>query len=206
MQITLDQQPCDVTVDSIWEAIAEASAIAHANGRMIIEVIVDGTPLTDDELSSLQEQQRSASSIELTSANVNTLVAEVFAEAEESLGQAEAIQNEAAELLQTGAQTEGMAKLSEAVTIWQTAQRALMLGIEAMDGGTSEMKGKSFDDAVTQLRQQLDSICESLRQRDMIALSDALMYELPDCVTRWRGMLTALRKQALDEEKDSRCR
>jgi hypothetical protein len=196
MQVMLDQQPCDVAADSLWVAIAEASAIAQAKGRMIIEVIVDGTPLSDEEVSTLQQQRRSAQSVELTSANVGALVAEVFAEAEESLVHAEALQNEAAEKLQVGAQTEAMAKLSEVVTIWQGAQRALTLGMEAMDGN-NETDAKSIDEAVARLRQQLDSICESLRQRDMIAMSDALLYELPECVQQWRTMLQSLRQRAL---------
>lgn len=200
MQVTLDQQPCDVAVDSVWEAIAEASAIAQAKGRMIIEVVVDGTPLSDDDVAALQAQQQSATSVELTSANVGALVAEVFAEADESLAQAESLQNEAAEKLQVGAQSEAMAKMSEAITIWQDAQRALTLGMEAMDGSGSAVDANALDEAVARLRQQLDSICESLRQRDMIAMSDALLYELPECVQQWRRMLQALRVQALGQQ------
>lgn len=202
MQVTLDQQPCDVAARNVWDAIAEASSIAQSNGRMIVEVIVDGTPLSDAEVSALQEESREASSVELTSANVGALVAEVFAEVDEALGQAEALQTQAAEKLQVGEQAEAMARLSEAVSIWQTAQRALMLGVEAMVGGGRDVKEKSFDDAIEQLRQQLDAVCDALRQQDMIALSDALMYELPECVTQWRGMLKSLRQEALGETKE----
>lgn len=203
MQVTLDQQPCDVAASTVWDAIAEASAIAQANGRMIIEVVVDGTPIGESDMSALQREARGASSVELTSANVTALVAEVFAEAEESLTQAEALQIQAAQKLETGAQVDAMTTLSEAVTIWQTAQRALVLGMEAMNECGRDVKEKSFDDAVHQLREQLDGVCDSLRQQDMIALSDALMYELPACIAQWRAMLQALRQQALGEEQKS---
>ena len=202
MRVTLDQQPCDVAVDSVWDAIAEASAIAQSKGRMIIEVVVDGTPLSDEDVSALQAQQRSAQSVELTSANVGALVAEVFAEADEALAHVESLQTDAAEKLQVGAQTEAMAKMSEAITIWQGAQRALTLGMEAMEDSGSAMNATSLEEAVARLRQQLDAICESLRQRDMIAMSDALLYELPECVQEWRRMLQSLRLEALGQGSD----
>lgn len=200
MQVTIDQQPCDVGADSVWAAIAEASAIAQSKGRLIVEVVLDGTPLTDEEVGALEEAQRAADTIELTTANVSALVAEVFAEADDALGQAESLQKEAAEHLQAGAQSEAMAKLGEAISIWQSAQRAFELGVTALADGPKEMKTDSFEAAAARLRQQLDSVCESLRQRDMIALADALLYELPDCVAQWRTMLRTLREAALQDE------
>lgn len=201
MQITIDQQPCELATDSVWAAIAEASAQAQAKGRLIIEVIVDGKQLSDEELAALESEQRAANSVELTTANVGALVAEVFAEADDALGLAETMQTEAAEKLQAGAQGEAMAKLSEAISIWQDAQRALELGMAALGGDSTAIDSKTLEESVARLRQQLDGVCESLRQRDMIALADALLYELPECVTEWGSMLRNLRQQALIEEE-----
>jgi len=197
MQVTIDQQPCQVATDSVWSAIAEASAMAQAKGRLIIEVVIDGRVLSDDEVSALEDESCKAESLELTTASAGALVAEVFADADDALAAAESLQTQAAEHLQSGAQSEAMQKLGEALNIWQSAQRALELGLAAMPGSTGAQATKASEEAVVRLRQQLDSVCESLRQRDMIALADALMYELPDCVRAWRDMLRSLRELAL---------
>lgn len=209
MLITLDQQPCDVTADSTWEAIAEASALAGSRGRLIVEVIVDGARLSDEDVTALQHQSARAASIELTSAHVGALVGEVFAEAEESLAEANRLQTSAAEKLQAGQAAEAMRDLAQAIGIWQSTQHAVTLGIEAMAGagggnGTGEPADAAIDmpplnAAATRLHQQLDGIAEALRQRDTIAIADALLYELPACVSQWREMLRALRRKALHQ-------
>ena len=204
MQVTLDQQPCVVAGASVWDAIAEASAIAQSKGRLIVEVIVDGAPLSDADVAELQGAALGARTVELTSAHAGALVAEVFAEVDESLALAEKLQTEAAETLQTGAQVEAMAKLAEAINIWQSAQRALTLGMEAMESAGGEADRSATHDPVLKLRMQLDSICESLRQRDMVAIADALLYELPACVQQWRALLQSLRQLALGDERAER--
>ncbi len=125
MQVLLDENVCDVVAGTVAEAIAACATLAQAQGRLIVDVHVDGTRWSEQQLES-SERQATAEIVELTTADPSQLVLQTFDDATEALTDADELQHEAAELLQSDQRTICMDKLGEALSIWLTVQQAIV--------------------------------------------------------------------------------
>ena len=115
MQVLLDQNPCDVQATTVGEAVDAAAALARDQGRMIVEISVDGVTWPETHLASPQQLGAAAEVVALTTAEPATLVRQVFSDAAEALADADTLQREAAESLQADEQIVAMDKLNEAM-------------------------------------------------------------------------------------------
>jgi hypothetical protein len=194
MRITLDEHLCNVHADSVEQAIAAAAELAEKNGRMIIEVMVDGKTLT--ELGE-QELPVTANEVQLTSADPVELVCQTFVDAGEALRDADRLQQSAAELIQADRIPAAMDKLGEAFAIWSSVQQAVSMGTEVigidLQAQSQGPQHTSLNDAVEQLNVQLRLIEQALKSNDPVGLSDTLLYDLPQTVVVWRGLMEHLR-------------
>ena len=105
MQVLLDENVCDVAAATVEEAITACADLVEAQGRMIVDVQVDGTRWSEEQLESPQRQSTTAQVVELTSADPAQLVLQTFEDAAEALTNADELQHEAAELLQSDQRT-----------------------------------------------------------------------------------------------------
>jgi hypothetical protein len=205
MRITLDEHPCDVHADSVEQAIAAAAALAETNGRMIVEVIVDGKALT--QLAG-EELANTAREIHLTSADPVELVCQTFTDAGEALRDADRLQQSAAELIQSDRIPAAMEKLGEAFAIWSSVQQAVTMGAEVigfdLEAELPGLQTTSLNDAVEQLNTQLRVIEQALKTNDPVGLSDTLLYDLPQTVVVWRGLMESLRSRAANTQPPKR--
>jgi len=194
MQILLDDMPCDVEAATIGQAIDAAKSVAGDRGRLIVEVTVDGSRWSQSELDSPASLLGSAREVRLTTAEPGTLVRGIFKDAAEALADADTLQQQAAELLQSGDMVVALDKLVTAIAIWQTVQQAVVKGARAagidLDGISSEQG--TIAAAIDQLNDKLGVVSRSLEQRDPIGLADTLLYEFPEVVRRWRSIMQAL--------------
>jgi hypothetical protein len=198
MRVLLDDQPCDVCADSVGEAIAAAATLAESRGRMIVEVNVDGRAWSGAELGQVGSPAfRSRNGeVRLISAKPAELVRTTFHDAAQALGEADALQQSAAELLQAGQTAAAMDKLSDAVGIWSAVQQALIMGAQA--AGMDLEALLAADDrrrAVATLNTHLKTIRSALETGDPVGLADTLLYDLPDVVTHWRSLLHDLQQR-----------
>ena len=194
MRVLLDERPCEISADTVMQAISAAAQIAEERGRLIVEIMVDGRAWSNADLDAQQAPQ-SAEEIRLTSANPIELVLQTLSDAKEALGDADALQQSAAELLQAGNTKEGMNKLGEALSIWTSVQQAMSMGCELADVDLNDFKTAASIDAtatIDQLNDRLRSLHAALENNDLIALSDTLLFELPEAVLRWRELLNAI--------------
>lgn len=201
MRVLLDELPCDVRAESVGEAINAASALVEHDGRMIVEVVVDGEQWTAKHLESDERRAQSADEIRLTSADPVQLVSQTFSDASRALTDAAGLQQRAAELLQADRLSEAMHELHEAVAIWIAVQQALTMGLDlaeidptqpAFDVSDSSGDGPTIVALVTQLQQRLASVHDALMNKDTVAVADVLLYELPQVLANWQTMLEAL--------------
>ncbi len=192
MQILLDDAPCDLSAETVGEALAAASALAGDRGRLIVTVDVDGTRWTADDLAS-PKRSASAGLLRLTTAEPRELVVQAFAEAAEALTDADRLQRQAAELLQSGRQTVSMDTLGEAILIWMSVRETVVKG--AGLGGIS-LDDAETGDAIRRLNDRLTSVRDALEARDPVGLADELLYEFPAVVEEWRGILANLQRSA----------
>lgn len=201
MQILLDENVCDVAADTVEEAIAVCADLVEAQGRMIVDVQVDGARWSEEELASTENQSTTAQVVELTSADPAQLVLQTFQDAAEALTDADELQQEAAQLLQSDQRTICMDKMGEALSIWLSVQQAIVKGSQVIGLQLDEVTvdGTPIVTSIVQLNEQLRMLRTALEQDDQIALADALLYEFPDIVREWQGILEHL-QTLVDQE------
>ena len=201
MQILLDENVCDVAAETVEEAIAVCANLVEAQGRMIVDVHVDGARWSEEELGSTENQSTTAQVVELTSADPAQLVVQTFQDAAEALTDADELQQEAAQLLQSDQRTICMDKMGEALSIWLSVQQAIVKGSQVIGLQLDEVTvdGTPIVTSIVQLNEQLRMLRTALEQDDQIALADALLYEFPDIVREWQGILEHL-QTLVDQE------
>ena len=194
MHVTLDEQTISVTGDRVDDALRAAADAAESASRVIVEVVVDGTPWGDAELSSDDARSSAAERVELSSTNLVDLVVRTLNDASEALTNADQLQRDAAERLQDGRAQEGYVQLGEAITIWQQVGEAVERSRQALDldFATVELDGVAADEVIRTLDDQLRMVRASLQDDDPVSLADTLLYDFPTIIVRWRELLQAL--------------
>lgn len=198
MQVFVDEQPCEVTAGCVGEAIAAAAELVQRDGRMIVEVSVDGEKWTEQELSSPEHIRAVVGNVHLTTADPTELVCSTFADAAEALEDADELQREAAELIQADDGRRAMEKLCDALAIWTAVQDAVQKGAALLEVDLHDVKicETTAQESVERLADRLKDMKQAVEMDDPINLSDTLMYELPDVVQQWRAMLRELQFRA----------
>ncbi|MHC4108179.1 MAG: hypothetical protein ACYSXF_06595 [Planctomycetota bacterium] len=195
MRVLLDNDECDMAVDSVGEAVAAGAALASDRGRTVTDVLVDGTRWSEDQLASPDIEQATAAEVQIITADPGELVTETFAEAAWVLSEAGKLQEEAAQLIQAGQPSDAMDKLRDAVSIWLSVQEAVAKGsqLARLDLDSVTMDGISARLCIERLTEQLRMIRSALQANDPVGLSDTLLYEMPEVVDEWRRLLEQLR-------------
>jgi hypothetical protein len=192
MQILLDDIPCHVQAQTVGEAIEGGAEVARDRGRLIVDVTVDGSHLSEADLTSSQQQTRTARIVRLVSADPVELVRETLNDAHDALAEVDGLQREAAELLQSDERTVAMDKLGEAISIWHCVQEAVTKGTQliGLDLDAERPDGdQDIPEAIHHLKERLNALRRALKDRDEIGLADTLLYEFPQVIEQWQKLL-----------------
>ena len=201
MKVLLDDMPCEVNATTVGEALDAASAVAEQRGRLIVDVSVDGTRWTESDLSSSDRTDAAAEVVHFTSAAPRELVRQTFADAADALTDADDLQRETAQLLQADHRTVSLDKLNEAISIWLQVQEAIVKGSQLVGLDLDAVAlPRPIGESISALNQRLEAVHGALARNDVIALADTLLYEFPEVVEEWRGILDEL--QRLLEKKN----
>ncbi len=194
MRILLDSDPCEMKAQTIGEAIATAATLAQTQGRLIIDVIVDGSRWSEEQLDSAEHNGATADTVEFITAEPRELVLRTFEDAAEALQDADILQKEAAELLQSDQSIICMDKLAEALSIWLTVQQAIVKGSQVVELQLDSISVKKtpITESIARLNENLQLLRSALQQDDQIAVADALLYEFPDIINEWKAILEHL--------------
>lgn len=198
MQIYLDERQVNPEeVSCVGEAIAAAVTMAEDEGRMIIEVHVDGDLWTSEQLETPEKLKGEADEVRLVSAEPKHLVAETCADAIEALDRIEELQARAADRIQSEKAAEAMPILHEAFTLWIAVHQSVVQGasVTSVKLDTIIVKDRPAAEIVQELADRLRDLRDHLQRQDPLGLSDVLAYELPEVVESWRALLTALQKK-----------
>ena len=203
MQVLLDGQTLEHCVaESVNEAIGNAADTAREKGRLIVEVVVDGTPWEESQIQDeLAGSTMKAEIVSLTSRDPRQLVISVFEDSMEALLEADTLQQSAAELMQANQIPEAMEKLNEALEIWQSVQKGVLMGAQVAEIQLDNQQ--VFEDRVTGAIERLNTnftiIRDGLQSDDPIGISDTLLYEMPEVIKDWRDLLNELRQHVSGE-------
>ncbi|TVQ63224.1 MAG: hypothetical protein EA378_02750 [Phycisphaerales bacterium] len=202
MRVLLDGAELTVESASLRSALEAAAAAAAANGRVIVEVEADGSPVPADDLASPSSEPMQAGELQMTSADPRSLVAVTLHDAGDAVAQLREGQARAAEAVQSGKIEDALATLAQVLGVWQAAHDAVekgaaLLGIDldamrlTLPSGANETVGPR----VQSLAAKLGELKRAVTDQDWTALSDTLAYDLDEESVAWAGMLHAMGDQ-----------
>jgi hypothetical protein len=196
MQVFLDGQRLNLERPTMASALRAGSDEAEKRGRVVVEVYVDGTMVSDTILSDPPDQAL-GDEMRLVSVEPKMLVRETLLDAADALDKAQQEQTDAAEEIQCGRVEAAMPLLQNAVQKWQAVRDALEKSASLWDIPlSSEVSGvsgpRSLNDVVDALAASLTDIRRCLEAEDWSGLADHLAYDMADQVRSWQGMLRSL--------------
>ncbi|HRP62417.1 MAG TPA: hypothetical protein PK400_03910 [Phycisphaerales bacterium] len=199
MRVVVDGRECDVDLgsDSVAKVIAACAAIAERDGRMIVDIVVDGASWTAEDVEACEREGASAQEVILTTAEPHALVSSMFGEAADALTDACSLQEQAAELLQADQKSDAMQSLNESLGIWVSVQQAVSQGTSLLGMSLDDLtiEGTPAEEVIQRLEQQLHTLFRQLEADDTVGLADTLLYEMPDVAEQWRGLLHEMRRR-----------
>jgi hypothetical protein len=198
MRILLDETEAPIAAQTVGDALRQAADLAGRQGRMIVEVEVDGIRWSEEDLSTAQGSPRGASELKLHTAHPAELLHETFTHAADAIVDVEALQCEAAKHLQAGRTKEGLHGLLEALAVWGAVQTGFSHGLQlgVLSPEVLQARGIDVDGPTQALEAKLRDLRQSIVDQDFTTLSDCLLYELPPTAQRVAALLRALAREA----------
>lgn len=201
MPVYLDQQPMVVPHDSVAGAIEAARQVAEARGRLVIDVLLDGRRLIDEELHEPSSEPLGARELRFTSAEPRVFVGQALLDAAEELEAVSTHQREAAKQLRAGQLPAAFEHLQAAIDSWQLVRRAAGDGPALLELDPSVIRitidasTRPLSEHVQELAGDLRTLQNALSIQDWSTISDILSGELEDRAATWRHLLTDLAYQ-----------
>jgi len=195
MPIYLDDKPVSLGGNTLDQVLASARTVLSDEGKVIVEVEVDGRALAGDELArALSIEVDDGVDVRIFSADPRELAATTLQQGIARLEEARQAQREAVELLRDNKLDEAMAQIKRAVDIWQVSQKAVLhsavlVGIE-LDNETFEEK--PISESTHALLRQIKSLRDHIQSGDTAALMDSLAYDWPGMIDHWQRLMQAL--------------
>ena len=200
MRVMLDDQTCPTTATTIGEAVAAAANQAEKDGRLVVEIRVDGTTLSDQDLQTPDRLQAVAEEVQLITTTIGTLLRDTFLHAAEALVDADATQRSAAELVQSGQTADGMRALLSALETWGGIRDAVVKGLALAEVSPDDVVigDQRLPDAISGLQDRLGALKSAMVAEDISATCDCLLYDLPQSTRECSVILAGLAQRFAD--------
>jgi hypothetical protein len=197
MRVFLDEQPIQVDQPTLAAALSAGRAAADARSRVIVEVKLDGRPVSGPELDEPSQAPQPGSEVRLLTAEPRALVRTTLLDVADLLPQAREMQGQAARKFQAGQFQEAFADLTEALSVWDTVRQVVeqgpsLLGLSVMD---LKLGGESMVTRVEGLSVRLGAVRSALTSQDWSTLADCLEGDLDAAAEDWATLLRALADQ-----------
>ncbi len=190
MRVYIDDTQLD-NADNVEHAIDLARAHIEDQPRLIIDILADGEPATQEHL---ENPGAVIGEIRFTTTETGAFLTETVHTAKDSLKLLHDDQSTCADQLRKGELESAMQTLGAIMDTWQAvrdviAQVAHLAEIEIgtlqIDDQTGAELTKGLSDALTEVR-------ESLQTQDWATLGDVVEYDLQTHATRWSKLLDTM--------------
>lgn len=195
MAIYLDDQAADLAGTTLSDVFEAARSRLDPEGRLVIEVQLDGETLSPDALDDAMDQTVAGREVSLYTAEAADLATAALEQIEAALEDAKLKQEQAGELLQQDRAGEAMTILGEAVQTWLQSQQAMAQSASLAGVELNEVRidDRGFEDLTQELIERLTELKSLIEAGDTVSLGDALQYEWPELNDRWRAIAAHLR-------------
>ncbi len=200
MAIFLDDKPVQLAGANLAELIASATQDLANDGRVVVEVMVDGDVLSADQMRQRKDSPLEDAQVHLVSADPAALAVSTLYQVREQLPQATTLHEQAAEFLQQDNPTEALKTLAEVIGVWMQTQEAVLGSAGVVGLGLDQVKVDDvpMSDFTDELIKQLQGLKDLIVAGDTVALADTLAYEWPPIVDRWDALIGELIKAIED--------
>lgn len=201
MRVYLDDALIEHARPTLAGGISAAAAIAERQGRIIIQVLADGSPLADEKLAELPDTADGVAELRMTSADTKSIVRVALSDAADLLDANLQIHKQTARLFQQGDIQGAFADLDRVVEVWRMARETLekcaaALGLNGDQLARSALQvHRDFaeaSNAVGSLSATLAELKSGIERQDWATVGDLLEYDLPEQGQLWSAMLRAV--------------
>lgn len=194
MAIYLDDKPTALKGSCLGEILASVTKGLAGDGRVVVEVMLDGKVLVGDELGEHQDTSLDDAELRLTSADPKELAVVTLGQIREHLPQASALHEQAAQQLQQDNAPEALKNVGAAIEVWMQTQEAVLgaAGVVGLSLDQVTVDDEPMTSFTDELITQLNSLKELIVAGDTVALADTLAYEWPPIVHRWDRLIEVL--------------
>lgn len=195
MQVFLDEQAIELpgpNLGSLLDAARRRLADAEgASQRVVVEVAVDGHKLGEDQIAERAEEDLGDLEVRLVTADPKQLAIDTLEQVRGRLGEAQEMQQEAADLLQQDQTQPALLKVGESIEAWLQVQQAVLQStvLLGIDLDKLEIDGQPAHALTTTALERLEDVKVFIQANDTVALADALQYEWPETTSQWHRLI-----------------
>ena len=124
MSVTVDHQPLAAEKLGL-RTLGQVLAHVKRDNRLVVHVLLDGEEPDPSRLTALKQLPLNDHTLFIETAEPRRLALDALNEVEEQLAEADRLKRDAVSLLQSGAASRAMEKLSGCFSTWQHAQESI---------------------------------------------------------------------------------
>lgn len=194
MAIYLDDQSVELTGESVGAVVMTANQRVAADGRMIVEVELDGQGLSGETLAQRQHETLAGRELRLRSASPVELATAALDQVRTRLHDTREVQAQCAQLIQRDQTAEALGRFNDVIATWLAVQEAVANVSRLMRVNLGELTVDAVPAQQTMggLVEALQSFKRMIQDGDTVALADALAYEWPQMTDQWDRLLAGL--------------
>jgi len=190
MKATLDGHPLSIDRPSLAAALHAGVTSAREQGRIIVEVFLDGQPVQGDALGEPSDETLDAQLVEMTSTDPTSLVRITLFDAADAMDSSQDEHAACAEMIHRGDIGAAMGALGELLSTWQAVREAIAHGGAAIGQPLSEFaSGGTLDERTEALSKQLDDLKRAVGDDDLSTVADLLEDDLRAEAGLWADTL-----------------
>lgn len=204
MDIYLDNQPLTMEAAArpldLSDILQTAQQQVAPQGRLIVEVRIDGQPVAGHELEDLAGAPLKAEELQLITADPQELGRQTLQDVRGALLEAQEHQQNAAQKIHADELPAALEHVRVALGIWQQAEQAIrqcctLLHVDLENiviPGSENERSRTANAVINELAQLLTQVRDDMQNQDWVALADAFSYELDDAAATWVAMIDAI--------------
>ncbi len=194
MNIWIDDTQLEAAPD-LDTALEQARLHAESQGRLIVDILVDGQPATDALFDEDASDLPPISELRFTTANTAALVNDTIDTAIESIELLKADQQAGAQQIREGDMDNAMQSLRAIMEGWQAMRDIVdqITQITNLDINTLTVNQQPAIEIINKLSKSLEDVRETLKNEDWSLLGDTIEYDLNELADEWSTLLSAMK-------------
>ncbi|OAB60552.1 hypothetical protein AY599_25175 [Leptolyngbya valderiana BDU 20041] len=190
MKAILDGQDLAIDRPTLAAALEAGAAAARDQGRIVIEVMVDGQPVEGEQLGEPSDEPLEAQVLEMTSTDPASLVRVTLFDAADAMESAKDEHAACAEMIHRGEMSEAMGALAQLLSTWQAVRQAVVQGGAAVGRPLSGYAAEgALEERTEALARQLDDLKRAVGNDDLVTVADLLEEDLRAEAGLWADTL-----------------